>query len=128
MASSVLTSRDAELRLDGVAVAKATDVSLTLTSDLMEDTALGQKKRTRVYGLRDYNGSCTLLYDRSSPPGAILRQAIDATDENHEFTLYLIDRSISGTVLFGQVTLSAEVGNIVTLEVSISFNEIDGNV
>jgi hypothetical protein len=128
MASNVLTSRDAELRLDGVAAAKATDVNLTLASDLLEDTALGQKKRTRVYGLRDYSGSCTLLYDRSSQAGIILRQAIDATDEDHEFMLYLIDKNIGGTVLFGQVNMSAQVGNIVTLQVSISFNEIEGNV
>jgi hypothetical protein len=128
MSSNVLTSRDAELRLDGVAAAKATDVSLTLASDLLDKTTLGQKTRTRAYGLRDYSGSCTLLYDRSSQAGMILRQAIDATDEDHEFMLYLIDKNIGGTVLFGQVNLSAQVGNIVTLQVSISFNEIEGNM
>jgi hypothetical protein len=124
----VLTSRDAELRLDGTAIAKARDVSLSLTADLNEDTALGQDSRTFVYGLRSYTGSCTLLYDRNSQVGVILQQAIDATDEDHDWQLHLIDRKIGGTVLFSQVGLSVSVGDIVQVPVSITFNEISGTV
>ena len=125
---AVLTSRDAELRLDGVAVAKARDVSLQLTSDLNEDTALGQDSRTYVYGLRSYSGSCTLQYDRSSQVSTILQQALQATDAARTLSLILLDRNISGSVLFGQVGLSVSVGDIVQVPVSITFNEIDGTV
>jgi hypothetical protein len=125
---AVLTSRDAELRLDGVAVAKARDVNLQLTSDLNEDTALGQDSRTYVYGLQSYSGSCTLQYDRSSACSTILQQALQATDADHDLQLILIDRSIGGTVLFGQVGMSVSVGDIVQVQVSLTFNEIAGTV
>jgi hypothetical protein len=128
MASNVLTSRDAELRLDGVAIAKARDVSLSLTADMNEDTALGQDSRTYVYGLRSYSGSCTLQYDRSSSSSTILQQALKKTNNEHSIELILIDRSVSGDVLFGQVGLSVTVGDIVQVSVSITFNTIDGNV
>jgi len=125
---AVLTSRDAELRLDGVAIAKARDVSLSLTSDLNEDTALGQDSRTYIYGLRSYSGSCTLQYDRSSQASTILQQALTATDAEHDLQLILIDRSIGGSVLFGQVGMSVSVGDIVQCSVSLTFNEIAGTV
>lgn len=128
MASNVLTSRDAELRLDGVAIAKARDVSLSLTADMNEDTALGQDSRTYVYGLRSYSGSCTLQYDRSSSSSTILQQALKKTNDEHSIELILIDRSVSGDVLFGQVGLSVTVGDIVQVSVSITFNTIDGDV
>jgi hypothetical protein len=126
--ATVLTSRDAELRLDGTAIAKARDVSLSLTADLSEDTALGQQSRTFVYGLRSYSGSCTLQYDRSSHASTILQQALQATDADHDLQLILIDRSIGGTVLFGQVGMSVSVGDIVQVQVSLTFNEIAGTV
>jgi hypothetical protein len=126
--ATVLTSRDAELRLDGTAIAKARDVSLSLTADLSEDTALGQQSRTFVYGLRSYSGSCTLQYDRSSHASTILQQALAATDAEHDLQLILIDRSIGGTVLFGQVGMSVSVGDIVQVQVSLTFNEIAGTV
>lgn len=128
MASNVLTSRDAELRLDGVAIAKARDVSLSLAADMNEDTALGQDSRTYVYGLRSYSGSCTLQYDRSSSSSTILQEALKKTNNEHSIELILIDRSVSGDVLFGQVALSVAVGDIVQVSVSITFNTIDGNV
>jgi hypothetical protein len=126
--ATVLTSRDAELRLDGTAIAKARDVNLSLTADLNEDTALGQGSRTYVYGLRSYSGSCTLQYDRSSHSSAILQQVLAATDEEHELELILIDRNIGGSVLFGQVGLSVSVGDIVQVAVSLNFNTISGTV
>jgi hypothetical protein len=125
---AVLTSRDAELRLDGVAIAKARDVSLSLTSDLNEDTALGQDSRTYIYGLRSYSGSCTLQYDRSSQASTILQQALTATDAEHDLQLILIDRSIGGSVLFGQVGMSVSVGDIVQCSVSLTFNKIAGTI
>lgn len=125
---AVLTSRDAELRLDGTAIAKARDVSLSLTSDLNEDTALGQDSRTFVYGLRSYSGSCTLQYDRSSQASSILQQILNASDADHDLQLILLDRSIGGTVLFGQVGVSVSVGDIVQVSASITFNEISGTI
>jgi hypothetical protein len=125
---AVLTSRDAELRLDGTAIAKARDVSLSLSSDLNEDTALGQDSRTFVYGLRSYSGSCTLQYDRSSQASSILQQILNASDADHDLQLILLDRSIGGTVLFGQVGVSVSVGDIVQVSASITFNEISGTI
>lgn len=126
--ASVLTSRDAELRLDGIAVAKARDVSLQLQADLPEDTALGQDSRSYVYGLRSYSGSATLLYDRSSQVSQVLQQALTADDTPRTLQLILLDRNISGTILFGSVGLSVAVGDIVQLPVGITFNEISGTV
>jgi len=125
---AVLTSRDAELRLDGTAIAKARDVSLSLSSDLNEDTALGQDSRTFVYGLRSYSGSCTLQYDRSSQASSIIQQILNASDADHDLQLILLDRSIGGTVLFGQVGVSVSVGDIVQVSASITFNEISGTI
>ena len=126
--AQVLTSRDAELRLDGIGVAKARDVSLQLQADLPEDTALGQDSRTYVYGLRSYSGSATLLYDRSSQVSTILQQALTADDTTRSVELILVDRNVRGTVLFGSVGLSVSVGDLVQVPVGITFNEISGTV
>jgi hypothetical protein len=69
-----------------------------------------------------------LQYDRSSQASTILQQALTATDAEHDLQLILIDRSIGGSVLFGQVGLSVSVGDIVQCSVSLTFNEIDGTV
>lgn len=128
MTQQVLTSRDAELRLDGIGVAKAKDVSLQLQADLPEDTALGQNSRTYVYGLRSYSGSATLLYDRSSQVSTILQQALTADDTARNLELILLDRNVRGTVLFGSVGMSVSVGDLVQVPVGITFNEISGTV
>lgn len=128
MAAAVLTSRDAEVRLNGIAVAKCRDIQLQLSADLPEDTALGQDSRTYVYGLRSYSGSATLLYDRSSPVSLVLQRALQADDTTSTLDLILLDRSISGTVLFSSVGVGVSVGDIVQVPVQMSFNEIDGTV
>jgi hypothetical protein len=51
-----------------------------------------------------------------------------ATDAEHDLQLILIDRSIGGSVLFGQVGMSVSVGDIVQCSVSLTFNEIAGTV
>ena len=126
--AQVLTSRDAELRLDGIGVAKARDVSLQLQADLPEDTALGQDSRSYVYGLRSYSGSATLLYDRSSQGSTILQQALTADDTIRSLELILLDRNVRGSVLFGSVGLSVAVGDLVQVPVQVTFNEISGTV
>jgi len=126
--AQVLTSRDAELRLDGIGVAKARDVSLQLQADLPEDTALGQDSRSYVYGLRSYSGSATLLYDRSSQASTILQQALTADDTIRSLELILLDRNVRGSVLFGSVGLSVAVGDLVQVPVQLTFNEISGTV
>lgn len=128
MVASVLTSRDAELRLDGIGVAKARDVSLQFTADLPEDTALGQDSRSYVYGLRSYSGSATLLYDRSSQVSTILQQSLTADDTPRSLELILIDRNVRGTVLFGSVGMAVSVGDVVQVPVQVTFNEISGTV
>jgi hypothetical protein len=128
VAAAVLTSRDAEVRLNGIAVAKCRDIQLQLSADLPEDTALGQDSRTYVYGLRSYSGSATLLYDRSSPVSLVLQRALQADDTTSTLDLILLDRSISGTVLFSSVGVGVSVGDIVQVPVQMSFNEIDGTV
>lgn len=128
MVASVLTSRDAELRLDGIGVAKARDVSLQFTADLPEDTALGQDGRTYVYGLRSYSGSATLLYDRSSQVSTILQQSLTADDTPRSLELILLDRNVRGTVLFGSVGMAVSVGDVVQVPVQVTFNEISGTV
>jgi hypothetical protein len=128
VAAAVLTSRDAEVRLNGIAVAKCRDIQLQLSADLPEDTALGQDSRTYVYGLRSYSGSATLLYDRSSPVSLVLQRALQADDTTSTLDLILLDRSISGTVLFSSVGVGVSVGDIVQVPVQMTFNEIDGTV
>lgn len=128
MAAAVLTSRDAEVRLNGIAVAKCRDIQLQLSADLPEDTALGQDSRTYVYGLRSYSGSATLLYDRSSPVSLVLQRALQADDTTSTLDLILLDRSITGTVLFSSVGVGVSVGDIVQVPVQMTFNEINGTV
>lgn len=126
--AQVLTSRDAEVRLDGIGVAKARDISLQLSADTLEDTALGDDSRSFTYGLRSYSGSCTLLYDRSSPVSQILQGQLTADDTIRDLQLILLDRNIRGPVLFSSVGLSVSVGDVVQVPVSVTFNAISGTV
>jgi hypothetical protein len=125
---AVLTSRDAEVRLDGIGIAKARDISLQLSSETPEDTALGDTTRSYVYGLRAYSGSMTLLYDRSSPVSQLLQQQITADDTIRDLELILLDRNIRGPVLFQNTGISTSVGDVVSCQVSVVFNAISGTV
>jgi hypothetical protein len=95
---------------------------------MLEDTALGQDLRTHAYGLRSYSGSGTLLYDRSSPVSLVLQRALKADDTISTVQLILLDRNITGDVLFSSVGVAVSVGDIVQVPVQMTFNEIDGTV
>lgn len=125
---AVLTSRDAEVRLDGIGIAKARDISLQLSSEIPEDTALGDRVRSYVYGLRAYSGSMTLLYDRSSPVSQLLQQQITTDDTIRDLELILLDRNIRGPVLIQSTGLGTSVGDVVSCQVSVVFNAISGTV
>ena len=125
---AVLTSRDAEVRLDGIGIAKATQISLQLSSDTPEDTALGDQNRSYVYGLRAYSGSMTLLYDRTSPVSQMLQQHLTADDTIRDLELILLDRNIRGPVLIQSAGISTSVGDVVTCPVSVVFNSLSGTV
>ena len=126
--SRVLTSRDAELRRNGVAIAKARDVSLVLATDTNDDSGLGQNLRTFVYGMATFNGSCLLQYDSSANVSAILQDRLNNVDTEDDFYLWLIDRKIGGKALFPSVGISVTVGGIVEVPVSLVFNTMEGTV
>lgn len=60
---AVLTSTTAELRYEGVKVAKCREISLSFNRDALETTTLGSWDRTFIAGLRGTTGSAVLLYD-----------------------------------------------------------------
>lgn len=122
---AVKTSATAELRFNGTAVAKVRDVTLNINRDALDTTGIGQSDRTYEYGIRNTNGSGTLLYDSSNTATRDLMNRIlsDANDESR-ITLVLDGGSslgtVSGDVVLTQVGVGVSVGDVVVVPVSFS--------
>lgn len=121
------TSATAELRMDGVAIAKVRDVSITFARDALETTGIGQFDRTYTYGVRNTTGTGTLLYDAADAGtrNVINRLLNDSTSTNS--ISMVLDTSVSegtltGDALLTQAGTSVSVGDVVSIPISFTFS------
>ena len=124
---AVKTSATAELRLDGTAIAKVRDMSITFERAALETTGIGEKDRTYAYGIRGTTGSGTLLYDASDTAtrAAINRLLNDSTSTN-SISMVLdtstTEGTITGDALITQAGTSVSVGDLVSIQISFTFS------
>lgn len=123
----VKTSATAELRYDGMAIAKVRDASITFARDALETTSLGQLDRTYAYGLRGTTGTGTLLYDSTdTATTAVINRLLNDSDSLNTISMVL-DTSvtagtITGDVLLTQAGASVSVGDLVSIPISFTFS------
>lgn len=124
---AVKTSTTAELRLNGVAIAKVRDVTMNYARDPLETTGIGQIDRTYAYGKRGTSGSGTLMYDASDTATKALMNRLlsDATTTD---TIAMVldtatsDGTITGDALITQAGVSVSVGDIVSVPISFTIS------
>lgn len=124
---AVKTSTTAELRLNGVAIAKVRDVTMNYARDSLETTGIGQIDRTYAYGKRGTSGSGTLMYDASDAATKALMNRLlsDATTTD---TIAMVldtatsDGTITGDALITQAGVSVSVGDIVSVPISFTIS------
>lgn len=124
---AVKTGATAELRLDGTAIAKVRDMSITFERAALETTGIGELDRTYAYGIRGTSGSGTLLYDASDTAtrAAINRLLNDSTSTN-SISMVLdtstTEGTITGDALITQAGTSVSVGDLVSIPISFTFS------
>lgn len=124
---AVKTSTTAELRLNGVAIAKVRDITMNYARDSLETTGIGQIDRTYAYGKRGTSGSGTLMYDASDTATKALMNRLlsDATTTD---TIAMVldtaisDGTIAGDALITQAGVSVSVGDIVSVPISFTIS------
>lgn len=124
---AVKTSTTAELRLNGVAIAKVRDITMNYARDSLETTGIGQIDRTYAYGKRGTSGSGTLMYDASDTATKALMNRLlsDATTTD---TIAMVldtatsDGTITGDALITQAGVSVSVGDIVSVPISFTIS------
>lgn len=123
---AVKTGATAELRLDGVAIAKVRDASVTFARDALETTGIGDLDRTYAYGIRGTTGSGTLLYDSAdTATRAIINRLLADTSNTNSISIVLdtstTDGTLTGNALITQAGTSVSVGDLVSVPVSFTF-------
>jgi hypothetical protein len=124
---AVKTSATAELRLDGTAIAKVRDVSITFARDALETTGIGQNDRTYAYGIRGTTGSGTLLYDAAdTATRAVINRLLNDSTSTNSISMVLdtstSDGTITGDALITQAGTSVSVGDLVSIPISFTFS------
>ena len=124
---AVKTGSTAELRFEGVAIAKVRDVSLTIVRDALETTGIGQKDRTYAYGVRGTTGTGTLLYDSANAATtATMNRLLNDSEATDTIAMVLdtnvAEGTLSGEALITQAGVSVSVGSVVSVPISFSFS------
>jgi hypothetical protein len=124
---AVKTSLTAEVRWNNVKVGKMRDVSIDITRNALDTTALGQFDESSVYGVRSTSGSGTLLYDPLDAPTVSLMNAIfsDQLEASDSLTMILDTangKQISGTVLLTSLQAGVNVGDVIAVPVQFKIN------
>lgn len=124
---AVKTSTTAELRLNGVAIAKVRDITMNYARDPLETTGIGQIDRTYAYGKRGTSGSGTLMYDASDTATKALMNRLLSDDTTTDTIAMVLDTAtsdgtISGDALITQAGTSVSVGDIVSVPISFTFS------
>jgi hypothetical protein len=128
------TGIDGALYADGNKVAKITDWAFSGSVDTLECTTLGDYARKYIYGVQSFNGNCTLLYyeeDSRAISGSalitdVVRTTQTPTEPTHRLELRYMNgaktHSVSFDCLLPNVSIAAQVGEIVTASVSFTVN------
>ena len=128
------TGIDGALYLDGNKVGKITEWSFDGEVDTLECTTLGDFARKYVYGVQSFSGSCTLLYyeaDAGAIVGSglltdVIRTTQTPTEPTHRMELRYLNGAVNHSVTFDcllpSVSIAAQVGEIITAEVSFTVN------
>jgi hypothetical protein len=128
--AKVYTGKDGRLLIDGKEQLKVTNWNLTGSLETLETTGLGDKQRTYVPGVQEFNGSATLLYYKDetgvNDAATALRKVLktDGVSDGDTVTMRfrLIDGNtnsdISLTAYITSVSFGASVGEVSSAQIS----------
>lgn len=130
------TGRDGSLLLGDTTQIKVANWSMQANMETLDNSTLGQCKRTFVPGLKEFNGSATLLYYKDdagrNDASAFLRRIIKTTDVSEadkvRLTLRLSDggtnQDITVDAYITSASIGASVGEVSRAEISF---QVTGN-
>ncbi len=124
---AVKTGASAELRLDGAAIGKVRDVTITFVRDALETTGIGQADRTYAYGIRGTTGSGTLLYDSTdAATTAVMNRILSDSTATNSLSMVLdtnvSEGTLTGDALITQAGTTVSVGDLVSVPISFTFS------
>jgi hypothetical protein len=124
---AIKTASTAELRFNGLAIAKVRDVTLNINRDALDTTGIGQSDRTYEKGIRSSSGSGTLMYDSANTATRSVMNEILSDSSNAPSVTLVIDGStslgtFSGEIVLTQVGVNVSVGDLVTVPISFNFS------
>jgi hypothetical protein len=124
---AVKTSLTAEVRWNNTKIGKIRDVSIDVSRNALDTTALGDYDESAVYGVRSTTGSGTLLYDPADAPTVALMNAIFSNQLEASDSLTMIldsanGKQISGTVLLTSLQAGVNVGDAIAVPVQFKIN------
>jgi hypothetical protein len=124
---AVKTGASAELRLDGAAIGKVRDVTITFVRDALETTGIGQADRTYAYGIRGTTGSGTLLYDSTdAATTAVMNRILNDSTATNSVSMVLdtnvSEGTLTGDALITQAGTTVSVGDLVSVPISFTFS------
>jgi len=131
---AIRTGTSAKLQILGennrtyINIAKVVDLTINVSRNMLETTALEDEDRNYVYGLRETSGSGTLLYDSDDQGTVSLMNKI--FDDNEELTgLKLVLNTsdpkaepLAGDVLLTSLGVRVSVGDTIKVPVSFKFS------
>jgi hypothetical protein len=124
---AVKTSLTAEVRWNNTKVAKVRDISMDVSRNPLDTTALGDFDESAVYGVRATTGSGTLMYDPADAPTVALMNSIfsNSTEAGDALTMILDSangKQISGSVLLTSLQAGVSVGDVIAVPVQFKIN------
>jgi len=124
---AVKTSMTAEVQWNNVKIAKIRDISLDISRNTVDTTALGEHDESAVYGVRTTTGSGTLLYDPADTTTVDLMNTILADDAVASDSLTIVldtanNKTISGTVLLTSTSVGVSTGEAISVPVQFKVN------
>jgi len=128
--AKVYTGKDGRLLIDGKEQLKVTNWNLTGSLETLETTGLGDKQRTYVSGVQEFNGSATLLYYKDetgvNDAATALRKVLKTDGVSDGDTVTMRFRLIDGntnsdiflTAYITSVSFGASVGEVSSAQIS----------
>jgi hypothetical protein len=128
--AKVYTGKDGRLLINGKEQLKVTNWNLTGSLETLETTGLGDKQRTYVPGVQEFNGSATLLYYKDetgvNDAATALRKVLKTDGVSDGDTVTMRFRLIDGntnsdiflTAYITSVSFGASVGEVSSAQIS----------
>ena len=116
---SVRNTTQSDVYWNGLLVGKITDISVSVSRDILDTTGVGQVASTSTKGMRTSQISCTLLYDPDNAPAVSMANNI-WDDSDDVDTLRVVTRRGSTRGDFTMDVLSASLGTPVRVRELIS--------